>query len=100
MNRLWAQFLPQIEERIAILESAAASFERGALPQEQCEEACVAAHNLAGVLGTFGLDAGTLLAREAEGFYANGAALQAPRSAQPTVIASQLRAIVATRKTV
>jgi HPt (histidine-containing phosphotransfer) domain-containing protein len=100
MNRLWAQFRPQIEERVAILESAAVAFNQGALSAAQCEEASAAAHNLAGVLGTFGFDEGTVRAREAEVFYANGQALKAPRSAQPTAIASELRAILSSRKTI
>jgi len=100
MNRLWAQFRPQIEERIAILESAAVALSQGALSAAQCEEACAAAHNLAGVLGTFGLEEGTVRAREAEAFYANGHALAVPRTGQPTAIAADLRAILSTRKTV
>jgi HPt (histidine-containing phosphotransfer) domain-containing protein len=100
LNRLWEQYRSQIEERITILESAAVAFDHGALSADQCAEACTAAHNLAGVLGTFGLEEGTAYAREAEGFYANGHALDAPRTGQPAAIALQLRAMLARRKSV
>ena len=60
---MWAQFLPQIQERVAVLETAAEAFAAGRL-SKQHEAAKTAAHKLAGVLGTFGLTQGTVLARE------------------------------------
>jgi HPt (histidine-containing phosphotransfer) domain-containing protein len=69
MNRLWRQYLPQIQERAATLEAAAAALGKCNLSPVLREEANSAAHKLAGVLGTFGLDQGTVLAREAEEFY-------------------------------
>ena len=98
MNRLWAQYLPQIEERVQILELAAGAFRDGALTSEQREKATAAAHKLAGVLGTFGLPEGTLLAREAEEFYARGFESTTRDHARPVEVASQLRAVLATRK--
>src|ERR1700733_14435297 len=70
MNRLWAQFLPQIEERVANLELAAKAAAEGTLTSDLREQAHDAAHKLAGTLGTFGLQEGTELAREAEALYA------------------------------
>ena|SRR5215472_17622737 len=66
LDRLWKQFLPQIEERVAVLESAGAALAEDRLSHDQREAAHGAAHKLAGVLGTFGLTKGTVLAREAE----------------------------------
>ncbi len=66
LDRLWKQFLPQIEERVAALESAATALAADRLSHDQREAAHAAAHKLAGVLGTFGLTKGTILAREAE----------------------------------
>jgi HPt (histidine-containing phosphotransfer) domain-containing protein len=66
LDRLWKQFLPQIEERTAALESAAAALTADRLSPDQREAAHAAAHKLAGILGTFGLTRGTILAREAE----------------------------------
>jgi HPt (histidine-containing phosphotransfer) domain-containing protein len=95
MNRLWAQYLPQIEERVQILEQAGAAHRAGSMTSALCEQAASAAHKLAGVLGTFGLPEGTQLAREAETLYASDAA---PASGRPAEIAARLRALLATRK--
>lgn len=96
LDRLWKQFLPQIEERVAALESAATALAGPGLSNEQQIAADAAAHKLAGVLGTFGLTQGTILAREAEMLYSGDAG---PGSAARLAeIAAQLRALVAGRK--
>jgi len=69
VERLWTRFLPQMLERVAILETAAAACNAGNLSIEQRQTANDAAHKLAGVLGTFDLPRGTILARELEGMY-------------------------------
>ena len=69
MNRLWEKYLPQIEERVATLQRAADSLASGDLPPGEQKKAASDAHKLAGVLGTFGLNHGTELAREAETLY-------------------------------
>lgn len=97
MNRLWAQFLPQIEERVTTLEQAAKAIAEGTLAPAQREEAVAAAHKLAGTLGTFGLDDGTELAREAEILYTGDASAIGANN-RPAAIAAQLRATLAKRK--
>jgi HPt (histidine-containing phosphotransfer) domain-containing protein len=97
LSRLWVQFLPQIEERVSTLEGAAAALAEGSLTSEQCEEASSAAHKLAGVLGTFGLDRGTELAREAEVLYASVPSATTTPNERSIALAAQLRAILATR---
>src|ERR1700681_4721567 len=69
LDRLWHQFLPQMEERVAVLKNASSALATGILSIDQRVAANSAAHNLAGVLGTFGLTKGTILAREAEIIY-------------------------------
>ncbi len=66
MDGLWVRFLPEIKERVAVLEAAAQAAGEGTLTGKQREAAQAAAHKLAGVLGTFGLTRGTVLARELE----------------------------------
>ncbi len=66
LARLWTKFLPEIEQRVALLEAAAQTLATGALTQQQREAAHAAAHKLAGSLGTFGLHRGTEIARQAE----------------------------------
>jgi chemotaxis protein histidine kinase CheA len=66
LDLLWMRFLPEIRERVAILESAAAACAANQLTSEQRDAANSAAHKLAGSLGTFSLARGTDLAREFE----------------------------------
>ena len=66
LARLWVKFLPEIEARMAVLETAVNSLQAGQLTVSEREAAHAAAHKLAGVLGTFGLERGTELARLTE----------------------------------
>jgi HPt (histidine-containing phosphotransfer) domain-containing protein len=95
LDRLWKQFLPQIEERVATLEAAASALSAGELPDGQRDAAHAAAHKLAGVLGTFGLTKGTVLAREAELLYSGDSD---PATAEQLArIAAQLKGMIAGR---
>ncbi len=98
MKRLWVQFLPQLEERVRVLENAAAALTRGNLTAEERELASSEAHKLAGVLGTFGLDEGTNLAREAESFYSSGTDADRGACERLAQIPLQLQAIFAARE--
>jgi HPt (histidine-containing phosphotransfer) domain-containing protein len=91
MNCLWVKYLPQLEERIANLEKAARGLATGELTTTQRAAASSDAHKLAGVLGTFGLQEGTELAREAEQAYDTGNGADSTRLAE---IASILRTMV------
>jgi HPt (histidine-containing phosphotransfer) domain-containing protein len=66
LSRLWARFLPEIETRINVVSSAATAMAAEALTAEDRVRAHDAAHKLAGSLGTFGIQRGTELARQAE----------------------------------
>ena len=99
IDALWAKFLPEIEQRVSLLQAAAVVLGAGKLTPEQQEEAHAAAHKLAGTLGTFGLSRGTELARELEAAYAPGPAPGAAHAARTQQMAGELRAIVAGRKT-
>lgn len=98
LDRLWVRFLPQIEERVGLLESAAATFSANQLSIEQREAVKAAAHKLAGVLGTFGLTKGTVLARELEIMYSRQNGPDPAFAARLIEIAAELRTIVASRK--
>jgi len=95
LARLWTKFLPEIENRIATIAAAATALENGELPEDQRETAHAAAHKLAGSLGTFGLQRGTELARQAE-----LALTEAPPSISPTELdacVSELQSLVLSR---
>ncbi len=66
LARMWARFLPEIMQRLRLVEEASQALTCGALTDETRAAAHAAAHKLAGSLGTFGLHRGTSLARQAE----------------------------------
>jgi len=98
VGRLWTRFLPQMQERVAILETAAAAIAAGNLSIEKCKAAHDAAHKLAGVLGTFGLTKGTVLARELEMMYSRDGGPDPALAARLSKIAAELGGIVKNRK--
>ena len=98
LAQLWVKFLPEMEERVAILEAASSALGEGKLSTRQREEANSAAHKLAGVLGTFGLTKGTILAREAEIMYSGEPETDPDSAADLARIAEELRTTVASHK--
>jgi HPt (histidine-containing phosphotransfer) domain-containing protein len=66
MAELWARHLPEIAERVRVLERTCSTLETGKLSEEERKVTSAAAHKLAGALGTFGRTRGTELAREVE----------------------------------
>ena len=98
LETLWAKFLPEIRERVAVLESTAAGFEANTLTEEQRKEANSAAHKLAGTLGTFGLTRGTVLARELEVMYSDDTGPDAEMGAKLAELTGELKGIVEGRK--
>ena len=65
IDRLWVRFLPEIRERVALLESSAIAVSAKKLTSSRPGPP---RRKLAGVLGTFNLARGTTLARELEAF--------------------------------
>jgi HPt (histidine-containing phosphotransfer) domain-containing protein len=98
LDSLWAKFLPEMEQRVTLLESAAAAFKVNHLSEEQQEAANSAAHKLAGVLGTFGLTRGTVLARELELMFSRQNGRDPALAAQMLEITAELRSIIEDRK--
>ncbi|MGB0066176.1 MAG: Hpt domain-containing protein [Terracidiphilus sp.] len=99
MDALWQRFLPEIIERVNVLESAAMAIAGCELAPQQREAAQAAAHKLAGVLGSFGLARGTDLARELELAFTGESSLDAQSAANFSAIAAELRKMVESRKT-
>ena len=98
LKLLWLKFLPQMQERVAILEEACEALQAGALSDEQRTAAGAAAHKLAGVLGTFGLTEGTNLAREAEQIFTSDGVLDHAAAARIGVITRQLADLIQTHR--
>ena len=98
MDRLWLRFLPEIRERVAILEGAAAAVAARSLSRAGREAAQAAAHKLAGVLGTFSLARGTVLARELEVTFSGESSPGPGSGAHIATIAAELRAMIENRR--
>lgn len=96
LAEVWDRMRPVVFERVAAVEQAAAALVGDAPDAEIVEAGRGAAHKLAGVLGTFGLDRGTELARELEAGF--GAADTPNAGAQDTAelarLAAELRTVV------
>lgn len=97
MDLLWARFMPEIRQRVSLLEDAAAAFAAGTLTTQQQAAAHAAAHKLAGVLGTFSLTRGTVLARELELLYSPEDTPRPESAERLGSTAAELRALVETR---
>jgi HPt (histidine-containing phosphotransfer) domain-containing protein len=69
LDQLWRKHFPEMHERVEILRQASDVLQRGPLTDEAREAARLAAHKLAGALGTFGRGEGTDLARTIEGWF-------------------------------
>jgi HPt (histidine-containing phosphotransfer) domain-containing protein len=98
LKALWVKFLPQLEERLAVLDTANDALAESKLSEDLRAEANSAAHKLAGVLGTFGLTRGTVLAREAELIYEGDIGTDRHAVEHLTGIAHQLRTLIESHK--
>jgi HPt (histidine-containing phosphotransfer) domain-containing protein len=98
LDKLWKQFLPQMIERIDVIDAAVAALAAGGLTVDQRASANSAAHKLAGVLGTFGLTRGTVLAREAEMLFSSESETCEELLPVLQKLAARLREIVNSRK--
>jgi HPt (histidine-containing phosphotransfer) domain-containing protein len=98
LDRLWTQYLPLMQERVEVLHAAAHDFAEGPLSVDRQHSAQAAAHKLAGVLGTFGLTRGTVLARELEIMYSRQNDPEASLAERLSSITTEIRIIIESRK--
>jgi len=66
ISRVWEKFTPRIRGQVALLHQAIAALTAHRISDDLHQQAIRDAHSLAGSLGTFGLAAGSKLAREIE----------------------------------
>ena len=75
INDLWQKHLPLMRSRIETIQLAVDALRKSRLTQDLRAEAAREAHNLAGSLGTFGLQSGSDAAAEIEGLLSSRDAL-------------------------
>jgi len=90
LAKLWVKIQPIVEERLTVLDRAAAATGQGSLPDDLRIEARNSAHKLAGSLGMYGFDEGTRVARELEQLLDAGP----PAPARFSSLVAELRAAV------
>lgn len=98
MDGLWARFLPDIRARVSVLEAGTQAASEGKLTAKQREASQTAAHKLAGVLGTFGLTRGTVLARELELTFSRESSPGRDAGAKLAGIVAELRSMIESRE--
>jgi HPt (histidine-containing phosphotransfer) domain-containing protein len=98
LDRLWRQFLPQMRDRVTVLDTVVGPLAVGALADEHRNAVAAAAHNLAGILGSFGLPEGTVLAREAETICSEHVGAAPAAAARVAEIAMHLRELIESRR--
>jgi len=89
---VWRRSRPLLEERVAAIELAIGELSGRSAEPTLVEAGRDQAHMLAGVLGTFGLDRGTALARDLEEHLGRPQARD--EAARLTRVAAELRAVV------
>jgi HPt (histidine-containing phosphotransfer) domain-containing protein len=87
LTSLWERGLPQVRERLNLLDRVATAAETGDLSEDLRVEAVGIAHKFAGSLGMFGYDRGTEIARQIEQFLATSPAT----TSHLTVLVTELR---------
>jgi len=98
LDRLWRQFMPQMYDRVAVLDTVVGPLATGALADAHRDAVAAAAHNLAGILGSFGLPEGTVLAREAETICSQHSEAAPAAAARVAEIAMHLRYLIESRR--
>jgi HPt (histidine-containing phosphotransfer) domain-containing protein len=92
LSRMLTKFLPDISQRVSLLETAVQALAEGRLTAHQRSAAHAAAHKLAGTLGMFGMHSGTELARAAELTLAGEEAIADPEALGVQI--TQLRQLI------
>jgi HPt (histidine-containing phosphotransfer) domain-containing protein len=98
LRKLWENNYPTVLERVRILRTAQLKFSADALDEQARENAEDAAHKLAGVLGTFGLPKGSILASKIEVLLAREGRRGAQQEQELRLWLDELEAIIASKQ--
>jgi len=95
LQALWVKNYPILTERLKLIRAAKNKVDSGYLDDAVRKDGEEAAHKLAGILGTFGLPQGSVLASKIESLLANDTSACLQRSAELASLVQELEAVVA-----
>jgi HPt (histidine-containing phosphotransfer) domain-containing protein len=97
LQALWVKNYPILLERLKLIRDATDKLDAGSLDKQARKDGEEAAHKLAGILGTFGLPRGSVLASKIEALLAGDAASCDKRAAELKSWLEELEAVIASR---
>jgi HPt (histidine-containing phosphotransfer) domain-containing protein len=95
LQGLWVRNYPLLAERMKLLHTAKDKLNAGSLNEQTGKDGEEAAHKLAGILGTFGLPQGSVLASKIEVLLAGGPSICAERATELSSLVEELDAVIA-----
>ena len=97
LHALWKNNYPILLERLKLIREARDKLAAGLLDDQTRKDGEEAAHKLAGILGTFGLPRGSVLASKIERLLAGDSSSCAQRTAELGSWFEELEAVIASR---
>jgi HPt (histidine-containing phosphotransfer) domain-containing protein len=97
LQALWVKNLPILAERLKLIRTAREKLDSGLVDDQSRKEGEEAAHKLAGILGTFGLPQGSVLASKIEVLLAGEGSTCAKRASELSAWVQELEAVIASR---
>jgi HPt (histidine-containing phosphotransfer) domain-containing protein len=95
LQALWVKNYPILVERLKTIRAAKDKLDAGSLDNQARKDGEEAAHKLAGILGTFGLPQGSVLASKIEALLAGDASTCAKRATELRSWVLELDAVIA-----
>ena len=97
LQTLWVKNLPILNERLTLIRTAQEKLDAGSLDAQSRKDGEEAAHKLAGILGTFGLPQGSVLASKIEVMLSGESSLYSQHANELSAWIRELEAVIASR---
>jgi HPt (histidine-containing phosphotransfer) domain-containing protein len=95
LQALWVKNLPILVERLNLIRTAKEKLDAGLLDEQSRKDGEEAAHKFAGILGTFGLPEGSILASKIEVVLAGNVSTCAQRTGELSSWVKELERVIA-----
>ncbi|MBV8672267.1 MAG: Hpt domain-containing protein [Acidobacteriaceae bacterium] len=97
LQALWVKNYPMLVERLKLIRAATDKLNAGVLNNQTRKDGEEAAHKLAGILGTFGLPQGSVLASKIEALLASDASTYTQGAPELNTWVQELERVIASR---